>query len=241
MSDPHQLLAAYALDALDADERAQFEAHLETCADCRRDLTDFAPTVAELSAPDATPPPPQLRGHVMAAIGRVRQDAPDATVVRMPARRRRVVQVAAAVIGAAALVAAVALGGWAYGRHQLDREQQDYHAAISRVLGAPDAKIYHQVAPNGMQVTYVVSEKRNGALAVPEDVPGPGRDHTYQLWTVRVSAGAKDFVPDRTFDQADGPIVLTGDVRSAAALGVTVEPDGGSPKPTTDPFAVQTL
>ena len=147
----------------------------------------------------------------------------------------------AALIGAAALVAAVALGGWVLGNRHAVQQQAAENAAISRILAAPDAKIYHQSAPNGMRVTYVVSVSRDGALAVPENVPGPGQDRTYQLWTVRIVAGKQVFGPDRTFDAAGGPIVLTGDVAVAAALGITVEPHGGSPEPTTKAFAVQTL
>ena len=36
--DPHDLLAAYALDALDDDERERFERHLEDCDECSEQL-----------------------------------------------------------------------------------------------------------------------------------------------------------------------------------------------------------
>lgn len=39
--DPHDLLAAYALDAVDPEEAAALEAHLEGCARCRRQLAGY--------------------------------------------------------------------------------------------------------------------------------------------------------------------------------------------------------
>ncbi|MBN9153176.1 MAG: zf-HC2 domain-containing protein [Microbacterium sp.] len=41
--------AAYVLGALSADDRREFEAHLEACPDCRRGVAELAPTVALLS------------------------------------------------------------------------------------------------------------------------------------------------------------------------------------------------
>ena len=36
--DLHQLIAPYALDALEADDRSRFEAHLALCEQCRVEL-----------------------------------------------------------------------------------------------------------------------------------------------------------------------------------------------------------
>lgn len=246
--DPHQLLSGYALDALDADDRALFEVHLESCDDCLRELAEFGPAITDLSALTDTAPPPQLRATVLAAIGQVRQDEPvpahreePIPLERARSRRGRVVRSVSALIGAAALVAAVALGGWAIGRNQLGQDQRADGVAISRVLSAPDAHTYRQTAPNGMRMTYIISEQRNSAVAVPDDVAQPGANRIYQLWTVKLRGKTAVYAPDRTFDAQGGPILLTGDIRSAAAVGVTVEPKGGSPKPTTEPFAVQSL
>lgn len=257
MNDPHQLLSGYAVDALDADDRAAFEAHLSGCADCRRELAELTPAITDLAALTDTEPPPQLRGDILAAIGQVRQDAPtpnnsDLTntdpantepipLDRARSRRTRIARTAAAVVAAAALVAAIALGGWAVGRQQLRQQTRADGVAISRVLSAPDAHTYRKTAPNGMRMTYIVSEERNAALAIPDEVVRPGDDRTYQLWTVTVRGGDTDYVPDRTFDHDGGPILLTGNIGAAAAIGVTVEPAGGASSPTGQPFAVQSL
>jgi anti-sigma-K factor RskA len=39
-------------------------------------------------------------------------------------------------------------------------------------------------------------------------------------------------------DENDATVVLEGDASDAIAAGITIEPDGGSPEPTTPPIAV---
>jgi len=70
-SRPHDewraLAAAYALDALDADERAAFEAHRAGCAECRALADSYAPVVAGLGlAVDPDQPPASLRARTLA-------------------------------------------------------------------------------------------------------------------------------------------------------------------------------
>jgi anti-sigma factor RsiW len=103
-------LGAYALDQLDADERAAVEAHLYGCAACRTELEELAPVaeVLPLADPDelgATPAPPRsLAFRVARGIAAERR-----------ARRRRRVRLglaaAAAACAAAAGVVALSSGG----------------------------------------------------------------------------------------------------------------------------------
>ena len=63
MTDELNVLAgAYALDALDDDERAVFEEHLKTCERCADEVAGLRLTAAELSHTTETAPPAQLRG-----------------------------------------------------------------------------------------------------------------------------------------------------------------------------------
>jgi anti-sigma factor RsiW len=59
--DIHHLSAAYALDALDARERAAFEAHYPSCDVCRADVLDFRSTLAVVAEAEAVAPPADLR------------------------------------------------------------------------------------------------------------------------------------------------------------------------------------
>ena len=61
--DPHSLLAPYALDALDQDERAAFEAHLDRCSDCQTELGGFVATAGRLGSADESAPPAPLRAQ----------------------------------------------------------------------------------------------------------------------------------------------------------------------------------
>ncbi len=207
--------------------------------------TPAGTTPAGTTPAGTTPAGTTPAGTTPAGTGPTGRLPADGTVVPIDRdrhrRSRRLLRSAAAALGAAALVAAIALGGWAYGRSQVLGEQQAGADAVARIIGAPDAHSYRRPAPHGMQVTYVVSERRNAALVVIDNGRDPGAGRTYQLWTVRADHGRTTFVPDRTFDRPNGPIILTGDIRAAAALGITVEPAGGSRQPTTTPFAVQSL
>ena len=275
MSDPHLLLSGYVLDALDPDDRALFVHHLAQCEDCRRELAELGPTVGQLSALTATPPPPQLRERVLSEISRVRQLDPapsgdtgsrngaggatsesttnagrdeqvesvarDESASGRHASPRRITRTAIALVAALAVVAATAVGAWSYGRRQLAHRYDADSAAVARIIGAPDSHVYRQRGPNGMRITYVVSEQRNAALAVVENSSTPANGRTYQLWTVRIRQKNQEFVPDRTFTTPTGPIILSTDIQAAAALGITIEPPGGSRRPTTQPFAVQPI
>ena len=65
-SDLHELVAPYALDALDADERADFERHLAECERCSAQLADLQEAVAALAfAVEGPEPPAALRGRIL--------------------------------------------------------------------------------------------------------------------------------------------------------------------------------
>ena len=72
MNDIHALSGAYAVDALDDAERAEFERHLAVCADCRAEVASFRETTALLAEPEAETPPASLRAHVLSGIQAVR-------------------------------------------------------------------------------------------------------------------------------------------------------------------------
>ena len=69
MNDIHDLLGAYCTDALDADERAAFEQHLATCAECRDEAADFREVLAALADAHPVRPPRSLEDAVMAGAG----------------------------------------------------------------------------------------------------------------------------------------------------------------------------
>ena len=112
--DQHTLTGAYALDALDDNERRIFEEHLETCAECPAEVAEFAATAAYLGTAVAVQPPPQLRDRVLTQIRQVRQLPPEpGNVVQLPAVSRRRFNLLAAAASILAVLA-IALGVVAY-------------------------------------------------------------------------------------------------------------------------------
>ena len=105
----HDLSAAYALDALDPEDRWTYERHLDTCDRCREEVAALRESAGELAyAADDAEPSPELRDRILAAA---RAEPRTASVV--PLRRRRWVFPATAVAAVAAACLAVGLGLWA--------------------------------------------------------------------------------------------------------------------------------
>jgi anti-sigma-K factor RskA len=88
------LVAAYALDALDAAERAPFEGHVASCALCQREFAELQRVTVGLGlSGGAVEPPPDLKARVLARAVAERQATPkaapqqplsSATVVQLP-------------------------------------------------------------------------------------------------------------------------------------------------------------
>src|SRR5260221_4369181 len=106
--DVHELTAAYALDALDPEERETYEAHLAQCARCREELASLGETATALAFGVTSPAPPErLRDQILAAAAAEREN-----VVPLPMRRPWLVRATLAAAGVAAC-APVGPGGWA--------------------------------------------------------------------------------------------------------------------------------
>ncbi|MEV5322426.1 anti-sigma factor [Streptomyces sp. NPDC052687] len=242
-TDLHTLTGAYALHALPDEERELFEQHLNACGSCAEEVTEFTATAARLAAAAAVTPRPAMRNRVLQRVTTVRQVAP--FVPRTPsaaALRRRIPQLALA----ACLAATAALGGVAVWEHHRaenaaaeERQARRQTDELAAVLGAPDAVSRRVPLEDGASATLVVSRTRDRAVLVAADMVTPPRGKVYQLWyeqegTMR-PAGLMD--ADRTHQA----VPLSGSANSASAVGITVEPAGGSARPTSAPLAVVPL
>jgi anti-sigma-K factor RskA len=242
--DLHALTGAYALHALDEDERTAFRRHLDHCDSCAQEVAGFSATAARLGLAAVDTPRAVLREQVLRRVTTVRQEPPGAAAAvparwRGTPRRRRAAQWALA----ACLAGAVGLGGVAVWQH--DRAEAAHVAArraeqrvndISAVLSAPDARTARTRFDGGADGTLVVSRGLDRAVFVAAGMERPPGGKVYQLWlndhgTMR-PAGLMD--PDRESEA----VLLRGDVVSASGLGITVEPAGGSDRPTSAPIAL---
>lgn len=238
MNDAHALSGAYALGALGDTERAVFEEHLQRCAACRDEVDGLREAAAALANDAAAEPPAGLRDRVLAGIEAVRPLPPvasgDPHVAPRPVRRHWTPRAPRTLLVAAAVLLVVGIAGavwqpWSQG-------PDDPPTASERVLEAEDATRTTLSLPGGAKATVVVSRSEGRAVLVTEDMAPapPGKD--YELWLqtpdgVMVPAG---LMPD----DRDATVLLEGDASEATAAGITVEPDGGSPQPTSDPIAL---
>lgn len=65
--DLRLLLAAFVLDAVDADERHQIERHIRGCLACRREVVEHRKVAAAIVPPEIAPPP-EVWERIAAAI-----------------------------------------------------------------------------------------------------------------------------------------------------------------------------
>lgn len=236
MSDVHKLTGAYAMDALDELERARFEQHLAQCEDCRAEVAELRETAALLSETVAVTPPASLRESVLAGISQVRPLAPEVPSAPTydagrPAARRRgwvpflVAAALALIVGVGALVTQP----WA------PSDDVKRLTAAEQVLQAPDAEEVVVDLGEAGRATVTRSKSQDRAVITTEDMVSAPTGKDYELWFIEddefVSAGLMPDAPDQT-------VVLDGSAAAAAAVGITVEPDGGSDQPTSDPIAV---
>lgn len=259
----HLLTGAYALNALDDDERARFEGSLAYGHPTSQEARELAETAALLAA-GAAPmaPPPDLKARLMEQIARAPQyDAgsrpydPGSRPAR-PALRpvpagpvSRLAGPARWLAAAAAVLLVAALGAGAWGlRVQQERDDAlsqlaaakgSPSAVMGQILAAPDARLQEATRPEGG--TLVIAHSRQHSLAgvMTLGMPAPGEGKVYELWLIDAAGNATPaglVVGDGTTWNE-----LRGGVGTASYLGVTVEPAGGSPQPTSEPVMLETI
>jgi anti-sigma-K factor RskA len=241
-ASPHVEIAPYLLGKLEAEEAGRFEAHLDGCADCRRQLDELGglPALLAQAAP-ATPVPDGLRARTLTAVRERAAEAERATEAEGTALAERVTEAEAPVPLRPAwwrrrwLLAAVA-------------------AALVVALAVPGALLlFGGDGGEVSRLTLVAAEggKGRGQVTITRTPAGrsfdvriegldpPAAGSLYELWAVnpqdtlerpqRVSLG--------TFTVgADGGAHLTAFTAAPAAqfpvVGVTLEPVDGNPART---------
>lgn len=225
----HGLSGAYAVDALDPEERARFEAHLAVCADCRAEVAGLQEAAALLGDLSAATPPPALRDRVLADISKVRPLPPP--VVDLTARRRpRWVNAVAAAAAAAAFFG----GGAAVWQVTHDNTSELGNPADS-VIQAADAQHVTVDLGGGTSATVYRSVSLGQAAIVTRNMDRAPEGRVYQLW---LQKGDRMVPAGLMHGDERGALLLDGDVAGASGAGITVEPEGGSTEPTSAPVAL---
>jgi anti-sigma-K factor RskA len=233
-SDIHALSGAYAIDALDDIERAQFERHLAECRECRAEVDSLREAAGLLAETSATEPPAALRERLLAEVATVRPLPPvtPPTPLRGSGRRRWLTPL----VAAAAVVAALGAGGVVWHPWSDVTSQAPTLSAADRVRKAPDAVTVTRKVDGG-EATIVASKSLNQFVVSTEHLPPLPAGKVYEMWLQDADQGMVP-VTGGLMTAADTTVVLKGDVANAVGAGITVEPAGGSKVPTSDPVAL---
>ena len=239
---------AYALGALDDEERLQFEEHLARgCAACAAAVGEVNETLADV-AREASPTIPPA--HVKAAL--MRRVAASTTPSRGHRRRtlRWALATAAAVTGVSLFVAGMVASRYeariglmaretAAIRADLRRQEAALHdrlaasQAVVDLLRDPATRVIalRGTGPSPDATGRVVWHEARGGRLFVANLPAPPAGKTYELWTI--SGGqprpAGVFSVDAS-SQAVQPV--TPAPGSIDTFAVTLEPEGGVPAPT---------
>jgi hypothetical protein len=236
--DIQQLLGAYAIDAVDGDEREAVELHLMECPRCRAEVAEHREAAAFL-AHTGVNAPAGLWDRIVGTLEEAPPDLDLARITSLPAHRETR-RVASRRLGAAAMAvaaaAAVALGVNSVEQsrhidrleHALEKNSVDRAAVLA--ASDPHARRADLKSPDGTRdVKAVVLPDGTGYILAGNLRPLPA-DRTYQLWAIvdgqRISAGVLGTEP-RTMAFGVAPGVW--------GLAITEEKAGGVPISANDP------
>jgi anti-sigma factor RsiW len=260
----HEQIYPYVVDQLSTAEAIEVEQHLAACPACAEEVQALQTVVAELSSAVAVAPPASMRSTVLAAIQGVPQASsvpveatspglgvPEQTpaIRQAPVSHRESAPAAPipiqrrspsrwpALLAAAAVLAALTLGGWAWHERQAAGAAADQAAAQSaliQLLSAPDVQVASgRVAATGSSGTVVMSRSRHEAVLVASALPALPAGKVYEAWAaLHKPRPAGTFSPEA----ARTMVRLPSTTLRAKQVMITVEPAGGSKAPTTAPI-----
>ncbi len=259
-------VAVLALGALPEAEARTLAEHVATCESCRaeymrlREAADFVGYAAESPTDERDEPAAGLlKARIM---HEVRGDAPVSAAQGragfVTSTRPRTAWLAYGAAAAAAIVAMLVFADDASQRHANVRSSAriadlERHAAAQSAqtndatsrARALHTRIAQIVAPGSKHFAVASGEvvTSGGRVIVAlGKLPSLPKGKVYQAWTL--ARGSKTVVPSITFSpDASGIAIVELPERAAhlAAVAVSVEPDGGSKKPTSKPKFVRPL
>jgi anti-sigma-K factor RskA len=249
-----ELIEAYALGALDAEERAALEAHLAGgCQDCAKAIDESRWVVSQLGylAPDAQPSE-LLKGRLMQTVrNEARNSAKPTTGIPLWMWA-----------GVAALLVLTVYSTWDARRLRIDIENMNKRAAATlqqheslraelalakreaRIMTDPKSKKFMLPAKDTkMPQLEAMWHPELGICVMGEKMPMPSANHVFQLWLIPKTPGSKPMPMQTFWPDADGKMVHVVEnppepMWNTSALAVTEEPASGSAQPTSEPMWV---
>jgi anti-sigma factor RsiW len=242
-----ELLGAYALDAVDADEAAVIEAHLSDCPRCTAELAQHR-EVAALLANAGSDASVELWDKIAVRLDPPGDPPSTATVLdaalavalprQMSQRRRRLRWSAAGAVGAVA-AAVIALLALQVGHLDDQIGTNSVTSAAQAAMRNPEARtvVLASTSVPGVTAAQIVVLPSGAGYVTHSRLDRLPARETYQLWALEsgriVSLGLLgDHPADVAFTEGNG--------RDIRAYAVTTEPAGGVVAPTGTPVAEST-
>lgn len=133
---------------------------------------------------------------------------------------------------------AAGLGGTLWQQQQRQNALEEELAATqqqlddsARLMEASDLRTHTEKLPEGGSVTVLSSESEQLIRLSPKDIGQPPAGKSMQMWVIGADG------PENAGLMADEPVTITGEkFTDGSVFGITVEPEGGSKQPTTDPI-----
>jgi len=224
------LIPAYALGATDPEENRAVESHLPGCGACRAQLADYRLLGDDLlfTAPVMAAP----AGITERMRRRLAEPRPGEKQESWWARLR--LRTLAPVLAALVLLLAISNVYWAGRVNGLERQTAEQTAFLARLTDAPSVRLIADAPASYAQGVVYRPTGSPVALLCVYGMSALPTDKTYQLWLIkdgqRDSGGLFQVSKD-----GFGLLVIRPDrpLSDYSAVGITVEPAGGSPAPTS--------
>ncbi|WP_454044706.1 anti-sigma factor [Cellulosimicrobium sp. Marseille-Q8652] len=247
--DAWDLLPAYALDAVDDLDRRAVERLLAADPAARQALDEYRDVVAAFAVEHE--PPASARDAVLARVAVTPQAERTAAGGSVPSSTGAAARsggttsrggggAAAArarvrwglVAAAAAAVVAVAVPTTVAVRATQEQSRLQAQAdTVTQMLADPTATIVRGEVAGGGEASVLVAG--DDYLFRASELPGAGDDQDYQLWVVGDDGGVTSA---GVLAEQDGTVEQLVQDAPGVGVAVTVEPEGGSEQPTTDPI-----
>ncbi len=230
-----ELKDAYVLGALPEEERAEFERYLAAHPERQAEVDDLGAFANLLAiSPQQHEPPPELRRRVMEVV---EAEAAPRRTRRRPifAGLREYLDARTITLGAAAMLV-VGLLSW---NVLLQNQVQDLSGQVEEARAEGQTiELEGTWAQQGASAE-VAAIDEDRVILVAENMPSVPEDRTLQIWVIHddVPTPSGLFDPDGNMTAA----AVTTPIEKADAIAVTVEPAGGSEKPTSDPVLLTEL
>lgn len=252
------LAELYALDAVSDAERDAIDRYISATSEAERSsfferVRQARETLATSFTAEAEPPADlfarivsqlpsltQLPAGVPAAAVEAAAQPPagptdDLATARLRREERRRPAGVRRWLAVAAAAAMIALGGVGVGTYIADQNDP-----LNQVVRAGDVREASVPVSAGGTATVLISSSKDAVVVRMNGVPAPPAGKVYQMWLIPKDGSAPVSEGLMDAEALSKPALVKG-IASAAALGITVEPVGGSATPTFPTVAAAPL